>query len=166
MLELIVAIPLLATLALAMAQIFRATMAANLRTATEATALQAARIAMDGNGPYHGFVFDTYFSSAVYSIGASSMTLLESDQSTTAYQVVNSTLTASNSANGAIADMSPAANIGSLTFNFYTVGSNFLISTTTTPSAATFVTMSFQVPRSQRTLQFFTGSAIGNDQLR
>jgi type II secretory pathway pseudopilin PulG len=166
MMELVVGIFLLATLALVMSNLFRVTMAANLRTASEATALQAARIALDGNGPYHGFVFDTYFSSSVYAANTSSMTLLEINQSTTLFNLINSTLTVTNSANDAVGDVSGAPGLSGLTFAYYTMSSSFLISSTTTPSDASFVTIAFSVPRSGRTLQFYSGSGFANQQLR
>jgi hypothetical protein len=46
---------------------------------------------------------------------------------------------------------------------YYAIDSNFHFSTTTTPSAARLVTFSFQVPRSGRTLQFYSGTAVKNN---
>jgi type II secretory pathway pseudopilin PulG len=162
-LELVLGIALLGTLALVMAQLFRTTMAANLRTASETLALKNARVALAGDGPFHGLVYDTLFSSYVYAANGSSMTLVEVNQSsTTILMSPYGSLLATNSSNSSWASHSATSGLSNLALTYYAVDSSFHFSTTTTPSSAQLVTFSFQVPRKGRTLQFYSGSSVKN----
>jgi hypothetical protein len=163
MLELVVGLAMLGTLALMMSQLFRTTMAANLRTASEVTALRNARIALAGNGPFHGLIYDTLFSSSVYAANGSSMTLVEIDQSTTTIGLnAAGAFTVTSSTNPKLPDYTNATGLSNLAMTYYAVDSSFHFSTTTIPTSANLVTFSFKVPRKGRTLQFYSGSAVKN----
>lgn len=157
--EVIVGLAVLGTLAVVLAYLFRVTLFSSQRASFQFNLLTNARKALAGEGAYSGMLLSSQGSFLVNQLSTATLSVKDSAGITTAF-----TLNASGDLRETLgaATRTRAKGLTDLSVTYYARGPDYRIYEATAPATARLVAVTFQMSRPGRTVRFFSGGTLRN----
>ena len=159
LLELNLALLIIAVLTLGIATIFRLGIVQNKLATAETTVLFNVRKALHGDGKSDGMIFDALYASSATALSPAALAVYNPDNANLSYSLSSGTYLLLTSTSQA---KTLATGISTMTISYYNMDSSGLIMVSTLPANAELFTASIRLSLPKRTVTFYSGALSRN----